>query len=388
MVPVPDDSANQLFLDRKLCCRCQGRRCFCERLASIAVPNRARNMLIQTMRATNYQWRPNDQSASFMSISSNIRRPQLRAIRGSRCRHLLPNRLFDQLVEQFPASFQGAGIPGRIVMGILALASVWNWALICEGTFSVIRLKRAVSRAARCRLPSLLVPIVKAGLAGSAVAISRESVTETRLRVTEAMNRSAQDLLARADRGPPTLAVVASVSFGTVYGIMTSFGTLRRQKIPASRQLRRASSRHWPQPPAASRLRSQRLLNGGHWNVRNFEDMRRLAQHWIDAWNAHDLARIMEHYAGDIEFEVNTAVAHWSKADGTLRGIVELREHFRRGLQLARNLLFDLAEVFFVPSGYAVLYRWENNNRVADAVEVDLHGKARRLKAFYSGAQR
>jgi biopolymer transport protein ExbB/TolQ len=80
-------------------------------------------------------------------------------------------------------------------------------------------------------LPSLLVPIVKSGLAGSAVAIQGETVTEARLRVTEAMNRSAQDLLAHADRGLPTLAVVASVSpfvglFGTVYGIMTSFASI------------------------------------------------------------------------------------------------------------------------------------------------------------------
>jgi biopolymer transport protein ExbB/TolQ len=144
--------------------------------------------------------------------------------------------LLDQLpLDQLPASFQQAGIVGRIVMAILGVASVWSWVLICEGAFSVYRLKRAVRRAARGRLPSLLVPIVKAGHAGSAVAIPGETVTETRLRVTEAMNRSAQDLLARADRGLPTLAVVASVSpfvglFGTVWGIMASFASIAAAK--------------------------------------------------------------------------------------------------------------------------------------------------------------
>jgi biopolymer transport protein ExbB/TolQ len=140
--------------------------------------------------------------------------------------------LFDKLpLDRLPASFQQAGIVGRIVMGILAVASVWSWVLICEGAFSVYRLKRAV----RGGLPSLLVPIVKAGFAGSALAIPGETVTEARLRVTEAMNRSAQDLLAHADRGLPTLAVVASVSpfvglFGTVYGIMTSFASIAAAK--------------------------------------------------------------------------------------------------------------------------------------------------------------
>ncbi len=141
----------------------------------------------------------------------------------------------DQLLGDLPASFQQAGMVGRIVMAILALASIWSWVLICEGAVSVLRLKRAVTRAAGGRVPSLLVPIAKAGLAGSAVAIRGESVTEARQRITEAMNRSAQDLLAHADRGLPTLAVVASVSpfvglFGTVWGIMTSFASIAAAK--------------------------------------------------------------------------------------------------------------------------------------------------------------
>jgi hypothetical protein len=44
--------------------------------------------------------------------------------------------LFDKLpLDQLPPSFQQAGMVGRIVMGILALASVWSWLLICEGAF-------------------------------------------------------------------------------------------------------------------------------------------------------------------------------------------------------------------------------------------------------------
>jgi biopolymer transport protein ExbB/TolQ len=144
--------------------------------------------------------------------------------------------LFGQLpLDQLPTSVRQAGVVGRMVMGILAVASVWSWVLICEGAFSVYRLNRAVRQVARGRLPTLLIPIAKAGHAGSSVAIQGETVTEARMRVTEAMNRSAQDLLAHAERGLPTLAVVASVSpfvglFGTVYGIMTSFASIAAAK--------------------------------------------------------------------------------------------------------------------------------------------------------------
>ena len=115
---------------------------------------------------------------------------------------------------------------------------------------------------------------------------------------------------------------------------------------------------------------------------------RQLAQHWIEAWNAHDLDRIMEHYAADVEFEANTVVRRWHKPDGILRGVAELREHFRLGLELAPALRFELEDVFSAPSGYAVLYRRENGNRVLDVVELNPDDLAQRVKAFYLGDQK
>jgi len=117
-------------------------------------------------------------------------------------------------------------------------------------------------------------------------------------------------------------------------------------------------------------------------------EIRSAARQWIEAWNDKDLDRIMEHYAADVEFEANTVVTRWHKADGKLLGLAELREHFRLGLELAPALHFDLEEVFSAPSGYAVLYRRENNNRVLDVVELDRDGKAHRVKALYVAEQR
>jgi SnoaL-like domain len=116
-------------------------------------------------------------------------------------------------------------------------------------------------------------------------------------------------------------------------------------------------------------------------------EMRALAEQWIAAWNARDLGRIMDHYASDVEFEANTVVRRWQKADGKLRGLAELREHFRLGLELVPNLHFELEDMFSAPRGYAVLYRRENGNRVLDVVELDDEGKARRVKAFYAAEQ-
>jgi ketosteroid isomerase-like protein len=36
---------------------------------------------------------------------------------------------------------------------------------------------------------------------------------------------------------------------------------------------------------------------------------------WLDAWNSHDLDRIMQHYADDIEFTAQTVVTRWARAN-------------------------------------------------------------------------
>jgi hypothetical protein len=107
----------------------------------------------------------------------------------------------------------------------------------------------------------------------------------------------------------------------------------------------------------------------------------------VSAWNAHDLDRIMSHYADDIVFTANTVVRRWARPDGALRGKAELREHFRIGLELAPQLTFILEDVFTSPGGFAVLYRRDNGNRVIDVVDADDDGKARAVRALYAGPQ-
>lgn len=122
--------------------------------------------------------------------------------------------------------------------------------------------------------------------------------------------------------------------------------------------------------------------------ARTAPELRTLAEHWIQMWNARDLDGIMAHYAPDVEFEANTVIRRWQKPDGKLHGRGELRHHFQTGLELAPNLHFELEDLFTTPSGYAVLYRRDNGNRVLDAVELDGDALAVRVKAYYAEEQR
>jgi len=113
-----------------------------------------------------------------------------------------------------------------------------------------------------------------------------------------------------------------------------------------------------------------------------------LVRDWIDAWNAHDLERILSHYTDDVEFTTQTAVTRWNKSNGKLVGKVELRKHFQKGLELAPALRFELEEIFSAPGGYAVLYKRENGNRVLDAVELNEAGFATKVTAYYLHQQK
>jgi hypothetical protein len=115
--------------------------------------------------------------------------------------------------------------------------------------------------------------------------------------------------------------------------------------------------------------------------------MQVLAAEWIESWNRHDLESIMAHYADDVVFEASTVVKRWNRPDGQLHGTKELREHFRRGLELAPALRFELEAVLTAPSGYAALYHRDNGNRVIDVVELNAQNKAARVKAFYMETQ-
>jgi ketosteroid isomerase-like protein len=118
-----------------------------------------------------------------------------------------------------------------------------------------------------------------------------------------------------------------------------------------------------------------------------FDEAFQHAQHWAAAWNAHDLDRILSFYADNVVFEVATAVTRWQKPDGKLRGKSELKKHFALGLQIAPQLKFEIETLFLAPSGYAVLYRRNNGNRVVDCVTLDSDGLASHAIAYYAGAQ-
>jgi hypothetical protein len=109
----------------------------------------------------------------------------------------------------------------------------------------------------------------------------------------------------------------------------------------------------------------------------------KLAQDWADAWNTHDLERILAHY--DDEVLLTSPVAlKLLNSDSTVRGKAALREYFLRGLEAYPDLRFDLIDTLWGTETIVVYY--SNNVRGGKTAEVMLlnsAGKIGRVWANY-----
>jgi ketosteroid isomerase-like protein len=103
-------------------------------------------------------------------------------------------------------------------------------------------------------------------------------------------------------------------------------------------------------------------------------DADEFAREWIEAWNAHDLERILSHYSRDVVFTSPVAAQIVPESEGVIRGIDALRSYWASGLERVPDLHFDLVDVLHTVDGVTILYRNQRDLLVAETVFFDAHG--------------
>lgn len=107
-----------------------------------------------------------------------------------------------------------------------------------------------------------------------------------------------------------------------------------------------------------------------------------LAEDWIAAWNAGDLDGVMAHYAPLVGFCSPRVVDRWDMGEGWIHGWDALRMHFAEGLD-APGLRYELEDVLIGAGAVTIVYRRETGARVAETLELDDKGRARRVVVAY-----
>jgi predicted ester cyclase len=110
----------------------------------------------------------------------------------------------------------------------------------------------------------------------------------------------------------------------------------------------------------------------------------KLAEHWVAAWNAHDLEEIMTHYEDAVELTSPVAAQLLGASDGRVVGRENLRTYFRRGLEAFPELNFRLTDVLWGVSSVVLCYTNHKGRRTAEFMELSAAGKVARVVANYS----
>ena len=112
-------------------------------------------------------------------------------------------------------------------------------------------------------------------------------------------------------------------------------------------------------------------------------DFQALTQHLLAAWNAHDLERILNHYADDAGLVSPFVARLTGRSDGTLCGKAALRDYFSRALKAYPTLRFEFIRLYPGCSSCVLEYRSVNGLRAAELMEFNEQGKVRRVLAHY-----
>jgi len=115
-------------------------------------------------------------------------------------------------------------------------------------------------------------------------------------------------------------------------------------------------------------------------------DVAEFAREWIAAWNAHDLERVLSHYAPDVELSSPVAADRVPESGGYVRGEAELRAYWEPALAANPDLHFELEAVLTAVDGCTILYRNHRGQQVAESLFWNEAGLVTRAAVAYGPA--
>lgn len=117
----------------------------------------------------------------------------------------------------------------------------------------------------------------------------------------------------------------------------------------------------------------------GESGVMDRDFAQRFAEEWIEAWNQHDLERILAHYEDDFEMSSPVIAQIAGEPSGRLRGKPAVAAYWAKALQAAPNLHFELKNVLIGAGSLTLCYE---GHRGLAAEVFHFAGNGRVAKAY------
>lgn len=116
----------------------------------------------------------------------------------------------------------------------------------------------------------------------------------------------------------------------------------------------------------------------------SIKQAQQFAREWVDAWNSHDLDRILSHYADDFQMTSPFIATIMNEPTGTIKGKERVRAYWAQALERLPDLHFDLIEVLASVDSITIYYHAVLGKRAAEVLFFDDNGKVRRAVAHYN----
>ena len=112
-------------------------------------------------------------------------------------------------------------------------------------------------------------------------------------------------------------------------------------------------------------------------------DWNAFAERWCADWNAHDLDRILSHFADDVVFTSPIAAGLLPETGGRLVGKAALRAYWEVGLSRIPDLHFTVERIFGGIDTLVIQYRNQKGASVSEVLRFEngIQGLAQNLDA-------
>jgi hypothetical protein len=158
---------------------------------------------------------------------------------------------------------------------------------------------------------------------------------------------------------------------------MLKFDGLRRRRVAEARRWLHTADDRRRLETLSKRPERMRMLKE--------DQVHELADHWVKAWNSHDLDRIMSHYEDDVVLISPVAAKVLGDPSGKVAGKAALRSYFERALEVYPNLSFQLVDVMWGLRSVVLYYTNQKGSKTGEYMEIGPTGKVSRVVANYSG---